>query len=425
MRNADEIMEYGRYWISYFVMNLNAKQENIRLGNLSLEQKKTLLHEYIHFYQEFSIFGMTRFVSRQQRLREAVLHLNNECFARLPLDVDEVTSKETRVNFILQNAVGTYFDKITKIHFDDLQNYQVIIGDRGDLNARHHWSGIDFSKIERVSLVHTSTEKVIHLGAIDILESMARLVESTVYPEDFGYARKVYELPYDSAMILTYLYYPELVKQKASILLMCEMALDTSNPISAFYNILLNLSSKKISDHDQVTEYLIGMKYTDGLSWLENKSRFEKKFIEESKDLLSPMLYKTIEHFFDEINKSRNSSISFFSDGLLLNDTAIEKYYMDLFLKIGGPLILLEDTVAGNAYMMEKLEEQPLYFYGMFALDELIFSNHFFCSLKYKICKVCTPHCDVSPWSNDPNKCVVANIWNWKFKLPKDVAIDT
>jgi len=226
----------GFYRPSFFKMQVNHTDDLDDLNVLADIPSAIYLHEYIHFLQDISTtFGFTnistvvdyiKYVNEFARggaSRTFSVPVtprpspNNEVFFNLKLKKEYVGS----VDDVMRATVTTVTKQQKTVTLRNGNvNLDIVIIDYNDANGnlRHH-----------------------HFGSHCIVESMAYIVESSIYP---NLLTPTPDFPYRSAQKVIESEYKELLHNPLNALALCDVSLGTFNPGEFFFSMLLKMKSE-------------------------------------------------------------------------------------------------------------------------------------------------------------------------------------
>ena len=239
-------MLYGFYQSSYFFMWLNFDGQNQESLNRDLDFRKTILHESIHFVQDFSLYGLSHIDSKNQILRSILIRCQRQKRITIPIIPSEYMCEIDYINKNIINMTHNNPNNPSKIYKNKLNYFEIRTSNYTEYNEYakdEEKKKMNYGNIDYVTIINHVTKKQMYLCALDIIESMASLIEQGVYSKAPN-NRLYYNLPYDSAELIVDLVYPEFGTKKANIVGLCEYALCTFNPGYEFYQALTIMTKK-------------------------------------------------------------------------------------------------------------------------------------------------------------------------------------
>ncbi len=254
-----------------------------------------------------------------------------------------------------------------------------------------------------------------HIGARDIIEGHAYLIEQILYT-DIALAP---DLPYRTVEMICWNYSEWLFSKKDYLAVLCEIALSKTNPADFFMNGLFQIRDEGFtcSNIDTFIKFLLKKVQFFSTNWGEIVSInnvFRKSNSEVLNFLLDTMkssqsdgARKWISELFKRVEMERLKDPIFITRGIFQKNP--RNYYFDLIKKIGSPLIFDGDN---KTYIVETnfMSEQIVYFPAISEIIDLfLFEDKKECGLKQGCLRLLevahnfevNENCDNSPW----NKC--------------------
>ena len=230
----------GRYDFNAFVIHLN---EGLKKKDLSLwttEEKASLLHEFVHLYQNCgTVFGQI-VLAKQLNEIATISHDKNEHII-LPYLFD---SEDPDYN---QQLFDVYWK--ANQDFSSLDDSSIIIEHKikkaaGTLILKNTKYPA-LNDLEYVSLVFNNKKEIVFDGYV-LVECMAALLERIVFPRSTDSYEGVF--PYDLPRRLALLIAPQVEWTDLNLACICDYCLDFLNPGPVFYEFIQYIASNNISD---------------------------------------------------------------------------------------------------------------------------------------------------------------------------------
>jgi len=404
---------FGLYHRSEFIMEVNFELEKI-INEPTINTRGTFLHEYTHFIQDFTYYGIGRFNVLHQILREILNKYQQKETMELPVYYENYTNK-SKIN-----------DCLNTIFFGNETSY-INKGDRVNITVElvpydgykdFIIDGFDLGKIEHVLINNKRNGQQYSFGSIAIYESMATIIEQHVYLADES--NNVYHLPYDACQLVVDLLYPEFGINKGNIAALCEIALSFHSPGELFFISLNQMKNdcflpKNIDEiyvyHDMHFSYR-EMSVEDA-----NKQK-DDLFISNIDEFYGLFYAKTLKKSYNSIRELEGNDRLFWIRGLEKDPINADQYYNELMQKIKYPLIIDNFVDKINTGPPEE-KDNLIYIYSMSVIKCLLFGEKF---EKCKLTPICKcKSCNIStPWLNDSSLCRISNSWKIRL-LPTDV----
>lgn len=324
---------------------------------VNTEYEFILFHEYIHFLQDISTnYGKTNLCNYFVFLKDVILELRSKSddsviklplqFAEMPLYLKHKESNSIILgNTEMLNDFPAEFISSNKLEF---HGKEVSLYDIKDEICTLHIGGAEFN-----------------IGAFDILENMAYLLERLIY-SDKAPAPK---FPYKTIEIVTQSIYPKFSTQPELICALCELSLSTSNPGRFYFNSLLQLKRTQ-AQIDSIDDLL--KLFSPALSFRYlgvSESSIEKVSNDTTEDAVKIIkelfqdptfseLINYTENIFRKALSLRVFDPLFITRGVLTTDP--RGYYLSILPdKVGVPLIFDKYY---DLYMLETAPNKFLYF---------------------------------------------------------------
>lgn len=432
--NQKEYM--GLYYPTHYLLIGNFNKTDLESEeNHNIELSKTMLHETIHFLQDFSLYGLINCISRYAVLNEYIKYYQQQNI------LEYISIKELNVNISaqddVQRTISGDYNKEKSLHKDQINGLGIrkVPYNRDYFNYSCDEIDDEIILIENygIQIIEVFDKKddkeVFSFQAIDVMESMANLIETLVYP-DKNDTSKVLHIPYNSAEIITEIVYPEIGNAKENIVALCIQSLFTMNPPYYFYEALCTMKDACFlpSSPLDILTFFKTQKCEDGSTYLDQYRIYSDKYSAFIKNYLYKPLADTLLTCLSRFNSRIIENLNFLIDGLL-NKTHEEKvdYYVGLGREISMPLYLFNDYVGGSKEMIDDLHAQPSMYYVYYYISNLLICNNKDrCKFRGRtsngisICKYESDCCDDRPWEND--FCIISLIWK-SWSLPKIVNI--
>lgn len=422
-----ETQTFGSYFQNFFLIHLNFTIDFERPNEYDCDEKLgTFIHEYIHFLQNISTtFGVKGLVCNFARIEDYIYKI--------------YTSKDIKVsnNPKLSDDISAYYElyAMSRGDFDDIiykpfKEIQVLnipkfkkdecFNECFDGRLKEEWPKylpplLNLKLIDKDNNVCT---KSLYFGAILIMESMAALFETHIYPQHFRYK----QISYDICTIIWNYFIPESKDRFDLIFAACDASLMDVNPGMAFI-IVLAMYKNRLNSIDKIYNAFSETFWPPNMqSYKELVSELEQhlnKLIPKDNEFYKP-LNEYVTEFVNTLYKLRTEKISFLSERMC-KDKLNNKEWLSNFVnnKKAVPVIIDSNNKIFLGFSSEENKSNMIYFLALFA-----FSNLFGISGKKKrylsdICKSEYPNnynedCEICPWKKGRESilCPMGQIWH-------------
>jgi len=226
----------GFYRPTFFKMQVNHTDNLENLNVLADIPSAIYLHEYIHFLQDIST---TYGYSNISMVVDFIKYVNE--FARksatrtftVPVTPRPSPNNEVFFNLKLRKEyVGSVNDVTTTTITSITKQNRMITMRNGNVN-------LDIVIIDYND--QTGNQQYHHFGSHCIVESMAYIIESSIYP---NLLTPTPDFPYKAAQKVIEFEYPELLHNPLNILALCDIALGMFNPGEFFFSMVQRMNSE-------------------------------------------------------------------------------------------------------------------------------------------------------------------------------------
>lgn len=231
----------GYYKPSFFYMYLKGDYKT-DIGQLSIKDQGTFIHEYIHYIQNIATFwGLYCSIVRYQELIEIKAHLIESDELTIPLAIqysEDLKRKIARVN----SGNGL-------LKFDEHNSWNIDVDHIIGIQKKHN--GISEIIILTVKFKDSRTEKI-ELGAHIIKESMAAMYQSLI-DEKVEHD----DIPYNLIKILCDQHFSNISADTEKLICICYSSLFSMSPASELISLLEIASANPALDGmDIFTEFI-------------------------------------------------------------------------------------------------------------------------------------------------------------------------
>ena len=414
----------GIYKPSFFYMELGVETEfEDILKNKSSES--VFFHEYIHFLQDvLTIYGINNTRSNFLLLQNAISFMQGirKTLKYLPLEIKSKHEEDFRKIFEYTYGIN---DRNT---FNMLNKCSRIV----DLERKEERLNNNLVVIYNVFL--DGIKSPYQLGARDIKESMAYLLQKWVYGNDIPNPPVC---PYKTIEMLADYCCPASFPEKIYLIALCELSLQCANPMM-FFMETLDIFSKENYIPNNITEFgdkiMSGKKIEcNGIEYSDCKSLYNSI----ADDLIDQLHVLFKDDFFSKAmlwlnkllgNAKQMVSKETLSITMLFISNGVSNFHEIVTSILGAPIIYIKDKktgyffnvyeASGDLYFLRVLERfrDSLYYGTSCWLDE-------YCKEIFKNLKTydhTDNNCREHPTKRKQQNCPFVYICNL-FGLPEDV----
>lgn len=407
---------YGLYQLSLFRIELNIEFDYDQYGwdNNNDYQKATFVHEYIHYLQDIStLYGILNFNHVMGTIQGCIDAIANSQENKVTLPID--------LNYIENYEQSKHLIEIYQGEFHDLCECRVVYV---YIQEEAIYEEIYRYKIYEVILKLNVDGKIeeYRFGGRCILESMAYLIESHAYPSESRRNNAPYNL---CEQVASYVY-EEFPNNKAMIVALCDISLNSKEPGIMFYSILKAMKKFKFLPKTIDDIYIFVDKYIHGNT--------KEIYIDELKTAINRIDFiypKTIDAMpeIETANKWLKEKIlqtayyrfenrKFITKIMDYKGKDFEKYFFSLLNQFGIPLIkdvngeILNGATVNDPNLNLTFVNVPITLSKLFDSEE---KNN-----KCELIKICARNdnlvdnlCVSYPWekSKNENLCPIGVIW--------------
>lgn len=220
--------DFGAYLPGFFKIELDLElHDNFKWEEFTDSQKATVIHEYIHYLQDISTthgFSNFNFIAQSINLYLHVAGSSKSNEVIVPIDLE---SSETENACKQSELIGIYEGdtRNKKIH-----HINKIVREIEDCYGFEE-------KMYNINIYYDNKKDPYVFGNRCILESMAYLIEISMYPTEL----RKNEFPYNSCEVVCENIYPEIGGKISCIVAMCEIALMHYHSGDFFYQLLIDM----------------------------------------------------------------------------------------------------------------------------------------------------------------------------------------
>lgn len=422
----------GMYVPAFYFIQLNSDinfEEN--KFNDTRNELGTFYHEYVHYLQNVTTtFGYYTNTVFLQRLNGCIYKVTNSNNIKRPVNLSDIQNADLLYD-VYNYMVGDNDDWTYDI-YDDLKICDMYLEKNIDYAEYEYNCSEDIDQAllatyntPKIKVKITKDKKskiaILNFGASCIQESMARLIENSLYP-----ARYLgYQVQYDICKMIIKTYIPSFGKKDSYIVAICDASLMYDNPGQIFYGIVFMIKRENFVPKtiEEVYDFVFS----------RYKPSYKKHFVEffdsslKGIDDLFPSnnnYYTEINRYFNNIyNKSRQlreNQMSFISkiadNSPELGKNMIKEIINDLEIPL---LINNKNETFGGISLLDKPNScNSLILPAIFSLLNILSTNlDPVCSL-IEICEkqdlsLVNENCKKQPWKKVQYSmlCPFAQLW--------------
>lgn len=287
--------EVGFYLPAFFYMEIDTFEPLDDLNKLSDDALSTLFHEYVHYLQDItSLYGLINIchiVDIQKTINHQIL---NEDDTNIPVPVIISNDEVAGINIDLFSLYHGDYD----LDIPGIQKIEAVTLEPNELIA-------GFEKVPGVVVRYKDGKGdrgYFNFGAACVMESMAYLIQDYMFDE----VRPPY-FPYKTAKDVCEFLYPELAADQLSLILICDIAYNSSHPGNFFYDFVCKTKELGIGpgNYTGLYDLLEDFKFTDinQKQWSIYDIYKDKASLAERqlKDYFTVDLFKEIKLWFEQI----------------------------------------------------------------------------------------------------------------------------
>lgn len=405
----------GLYEPAFFHIEISEKFDFNCWDNNREHQKAILLHEYIHYLQDISTgYGYRNFISIVKELQAYIYKASiQDTIVKIPINISDIENAD------LDSLLG-------EIYQGDSDFCIAYLITNVKLRENEFLQDMDKGIAQNIPEVVICTENgEYRFGGMCVMESMAQLIESVVYPKE----RMSYCFPYNSCEMLCQYIYPELLERPQNLIALCDAVLMSIQPGLTFYDILVKMKADQFKP--RVIQDVYDYVFAFPKKWIYAQ-QFEET-IQLIDEIYNPLALNT-----KELNLWLKNKISLaykkrtdINDRIFISKIALyehqkdaEEYFLNLMVHFGMPLITNEE----NIYVSNKSQQDIglVLLFGPLALRKIFsgISKDNVCEM-YKYCraqKITKDICKTAPWEIVSNEklCPLGQFW-YSFGLENKI----
>lgn len=365
-------------------------------------QKAILLHEYIHYLQDISTgYGCRNFVSIAKVLQAYIYKASIQGdIIKIPINISDIEGAE------LDSLLG-------EIYQGDSEFLENCCIDRIEIRNNEFLEEMDQVFAENSpEVLLISKGKEYRFGGMCVMESMAHLIESSIYPSE----KMTNCFPYNSCEMVCRYIYPELLKNPQWIIALCDASLRSVQPGLTFYDILKRMKEDQI----QLLTCEDIYKYADSFPKKWNYEEQYKETLKMIDYLYNPLATNTKnlnkwlkQKFLLAYQMRKDVNTRNFISKIVSYESRqrAEEYFLNLICFYGMPLITNKTDIYASNNVQEDIGQALLF--GPLALRKIFsgISQNNECEM-YKYCKaqnMTKDTCKTAPWksASDDKLCIL------------------
>ena len=424
----------GFYHPSFLKMQVNRTCDLDNLKVLDDVPSAIYLHEYIHFLQDISTtYGFTNISTVVDYIKYVNEFARRGASRTFSVPVTPRPSPDSEVFFnhkLKKEYIGSVDDVMTATVTTVTKQQKTVTLRNGNVNL--DIVIIDYNDANGTLCYH-------HFGSHCIIESMAYIIENSIYP---NLLTPTPDFPYKSAQKVIESEYKELIHNPLNALALCDVSLGTFNPGEFFLSMLLKMKSENYlpTTPEDIYKYC-----SSNVSFNYNGATTLNQLLLSTSSIASSQLcdYFTTSIFGD--NKVWiNYTISMAVDIRLTNPFFILEIarggkiqtnipFINVFKKVGTPMVTnLNDDGTFYSPLQATHNIMPEFLWAISQIYSLylkpLASNPKKCELKFWCQASClsqgiadftNTNCYNSPWLRVTNAqpCTFATMWKtWSME---------
>lgn len=415
----------GFYTPAFFKIYIRTVQP-IDPANLSNQELSTFIHEYTHFIQDFTtLYGLSNIYNIFDWLRLYVNEIYKVRKVQLPI---KCSNETLEVNNLIQNiswgtpkiynSVSAIKNVQVKPHSftkDVLTKFPCLSGFRKvemEIETQGQWLSIEF-------------------GSLAIMESMSHMMEQFLNPTCVTYSP---DYPYNIVQILVKSLCPQLSNNNEMIFALCDIALQTSIPGVAFFEMVEQIRDNKVPIIIKCADDIYACFNRQFQPW--QNFRDPQNIVYQAMDHLQTLVQGPMSvHYQQWINNMQKKAIhlrtkypSFLLDIIRAGNVKNNKLFLDFVNDIGTPLLVNSEGFMSKipaAINKNSTGMDVEFFQAINYIFSLLTEGDVKCPLQ-KWCKVsgiCVDsNCIINPPAHSnitkyANFCPVGVLWySWNLK---------
>jgi hypothetical protein len=418
----------GLYRPTFFNMEIGHEADMGNLENLPDEPSAIYLHEYVHFLQDITTtYGLSNIAAVVDFIKYAngiILKRDIDTFCP---PIKPTPSAHNTVSFN-QKLKPKYIGNQEPIRF---ANIAKVTKQKETVTLQN--GNVEVEKIILDYIDNRGNLAYYQFGAHCILESMAYLVENSVYPD---LVQRPPDFPYKAAQKVVENEYPSFGENLLNVLALCDVSLGVFNPGEFFYTML-----QKMRDENYLPirpEEIYGYCASKVSFQFSDATNLNQLFL-----ILSNMAREGLQDYFTTPNLSGAKrwvgytiaaafNIRLTNPFFILNIAQSGKIqsnvpFIGILNELGTPMVTnLRDELTFYSPIEKENDIRPEFLWAINQIYELVRKPLVNTPQKCKMKKWCkascheqnqpdftNAHCDDSPWLrvNDERLCAFATMW--------------
>lgn len=417
--NKIEPSVLGVYFQNFFFIHLDSSIDFKKPNKFdNAKQLGTFIHEYIHFLQNISTtFGVKGLVCNFAKIRYYLYKVFESEDTKVNHNF-KLSSEILDYSDTYEASLGDYHNIIYK-YFKEIEILDISLYKKDDCYKKEYQEYLPpLLNLKLIDENNNVSEESLRFGAILIMESMAALFETHIYPQPF----KVKQISYNICTIIWNFYIPELKNRFDLIFSVCDASLMDFNPGYAFI-VVIKKYKNKLNSIDKIYNAFSETFEPNNMNLYEEQVNEMKRHLN---NLICPnnSFYKPLNQyvtgFLDTIYKLRTEKISFLSERMSKKNGDNKKWISNFINNTKAiPLVINKDNTICDGVPYEGNKENMLYFLALYAFSNLFgIGGKKECYLS-DICKTQIPDnynddCKNCPWKKGSEDilCPMGRIWS-------------
>jgi hypothetical protein len=410
MEHLHKIETLGSYYPAFFNMRVYTDTDLLDINALNERDRATFFHEYVHFLQDlFTIYGVRNVANLVNYFYQINQHFLEKKKIEIPFkDFDENVEVDKQLNVI-------YFGTGSFDNIDNIISYS--FEKNGDIPG---FEDIEFVNIDCTRFINNEKDSF-YFGAHHVLESLVYYIEAIIFGEDNHpiYPYKIVDLIIDN-------FFKELNLNKLCRIVLCEESLHSTHPGRTLFSLLNRVKVSELEFNTPEELHAFCRKDTYLMDAEERRYNSVEECLLEMLDVFK----KNVSGYFPDskilkiqewINKTHSNVIEELKNGFSFYKLAEFDYLINIFNKIGGPLIQNNLRYYFHNPDLEDNDCDIAIFKALGEFLEIVLGQKVNCDLK-GLCSLrpqtvtVNENCDFNPWLNSKReyKCYFGIIcWLW------------
>jgi hypothetical protein len=351
----------GIYAPTFLNIRIATNESLDNIFNLSPTASAAFIHEYVHFLQDITtVYGLRNIIMVVDKMKTVNLaqRESGSKVMKIPYEFNDFKFITASYNSSFQKIVNGTFDDTPKasIHSIIKRTEKIEFQQEAEIEVIEVWLGANKLKFD--------------FGSHAVLESMAYLVEQSIYPSVIP---EPTQFCYHAASMIAETIYPEFSEKRTNLIALCDASLMFANPGLVFHRMLHSMRAENFlpTTYMEIYEFVFvreQQSYAQLNYWDSILNNHTLTAISQLND------YFTIEEFdenkewieftLNNANKFRHANISFFTELAEGGTLSANRTFEKLFALVGMPITTNSEGqawFATNVSNQEKVRPEILW----------------------------------------------------------------